>query len=43
MIKLFVDLHEAFFDNQMGNKITMAVGFAMAAICMLLVLALFWL
>ena len=41
MIKLFVELHEAFFDNEMGNKVFMAIGFAMAAICMLLVLALY--
>lgn len=36
MMKLFVDLHEAFFDNEMGNKITMGIGIAMATVCMLL-------
>jgi len=36
MFQLFVDLHEAFFDNEMGNKVTMGIGLAIGTVCMLL-------
>lgn len=41
MLKLFTNAHEFFFDNDMGNKVTMGVGFAMSATCILLVLGLY--
>lgn len=41
MVNLLINLHEAFFDNEMGNKVTMGIGFAMAAVCILLVFGLF--
>ena len=41
MINLLINLHEAFFDNEMSNKVTMGIGFAMAAVGMLLVFGLF--
>ena len=41
MVNLLINLHEAFFDNEMANKVTMGIGFAMAAVGMLLVFGLF--
>ena len=41
MVNLLINLHEAFFDNEMSNKVTMGIGFAMAAVGMLLVFGLF--
>lgn len=43
MIKLFIDLHEAFFDNDISNKMVTGIGFAIGAASCVLVLLIYML
>ena len=41
MIKHLISMHDDFFENNVGNMMTMGVGFAMSAVCILLVFGLY--
>jgi hypothetical protein len=43
MIKQLLNLHEAFFENDIGNKVVVGIGFAIGAASCLLVLAIYML